>query len=189
MSDGPYRSLPMARCWKRLAKFSENENFGDPDIRAAAIDALGKTCRVSVPADVIDGLRNVFLGLQAGLFSDQRAEAVEALRPLASGHSVGKLLLDHAACVLREGGGGEDGLTEATERMLTAVGEAFTRQIEEHYLREAPAPRTRRVVGRAEQALAAADKRTLARQLCGLDAGTSRRSSLKHKDIDDGVPL
>lgn len=189
MSDGPYRSLPMSRCWKRLAEFSENENFGDADMCAAAVEALERTCRKGLPAEVTEGLRRVFLEQQAGLFADRRPEAVEALQPLAAGNAIGKLLLDHAVCVLHEGGGGERGLTEAAERMLTAVGARATLQIEEHYVRDAAPFLTRQVVGRIEQALDAADKLTLARQLCGLGAGAARRVSLKHKDIDDGVPL
>lgn len=189
MSDGPYRSLPMSRCWKRLAEFSENENFGNADICAAAVKALERTCRSALPAEVMEGLRNVFLEQRAGLFADQGVESIEALRPLTAGHGIGKLLLDHATCVLHEGGGGESGLTEAAERMLTAVGASATRQIEEHYVRETATSLTRRIVGRVEQALDTADKRTLARQLCGLEPGAPTRSSLKRKDIDDGVPL
>lgn len=189
MSDGPYRSLPMSRCWKRLAEFAQNENFGHADICAAAVEALERTCRSALPAEVMEGLRGVFLAQQAGLFSERRVESVEALRPLADGHAIGKLFLDHATCVLHEGGEGENGLTEAAERTLTAVGATHTRQIEEHYVRVAATSFVRRVVGRVEQALDTADKRTLARQLCGLEPGTARRASLKHKDIDDGVPL
>lgn len=189
MSDGPYRSLPMSRCWKRLAEFSENENFGSADMCVAAVKALERTCRKGLPAEVTEGLRSVFLEQQPGLFANQRTEAVEALRPLAAGNAIGKLLLDHAASVLHEGGGGESGLTEAAVRMLTAVGASFTLQIEEHYVRDAIPTLTRQVVSRIEQALDTADKRTLARQLCGLEAVAARRVSLKHKDIDDGVPL
>jgi len=179
----------MSRFWKRLAKFSENQNFGDADMCAAAVEALERTCRKGLPAEFMEGLRRVFLEHQAALFDDRRLVAGEDLRPLAAGNAIGKLLLDHAVCVLHEGGGGESGLTEAAERMLTAVGARGILQVEEHYVREAPASLTRQVVGRIEQALDAADKRSLARRLCGLEAGAARRGSLKHKDIDDGVPL
>ncbi|HLX26879.1 MAG TPA: hypothetical protein VKV24_00115 [Casimicrobiaceae bacterium] len=189
MSDGPYRSLPMSRCWKRLAEFSENENFGNADICAAAVEALKRTCRSALPAELTEGLRSAFVEQQARLFSDQRVESVDALRPLAAGRGIGKLLLDHATCVLNEGGEGESGLTKAAERMLTAVGASHTRQIEEHYVRQGASPLTQRVVSRVEQALDSADKRTLARQLCGLEPGVARHSPLKRKDIDDGVPL
>lgn len=189
MSDGPYRSLPMSRWWKRLAKFSENENFASADMCGAAIQALWKTCRAELPPNVLEGLCSVFLEQQPGLFPDHHIDAVEVLRPMAAGHKICKLLLDHATYVLHEGGSGEIGLTEAAERMLTAVGESATRQIEEHYLRKDTVFLTRQVVGRVEQALGTADKRTLARRLCGLEWENSKRASHKHKDINDGVPL
>jgi GNAT superfamily N-acetyltransferase len=189
MSDGPYRSLPMSRSWKRLAEFSENENFAFVDTCAAAVNALEKTWRSDVPATVIEGVRKVFLEKQSTLFSDQRVEEVEALAPKAAGHGIGKLLLEHTICVMHEGGSGESGLVEATERALTAYGARTSRQIEEHYLRKASAPLTKQVSKRVEQALGNADRRALARQLCGLESGAARRPSLKHKDIDDGVPL
>lgn len=189
MSDGPYRSLPMSRSWKRLAEFSENLNFGTADTCAAAIDALDKTWRANVPTAVIGGLRNVFLEKQSGLFSDQHVEEVEALSSMVDGHGVGKLLIDHAVCVLQEGGCGETGLLAAAERTLTAWGARASRQIEEHYLRKAPALLTRQVRERVEQALGTADRRALGRQLCDLGSGAARPRSLKHKGIDDGVPL
>ncbi len=189
MSDGPHRSLPMSRSWKRVAEYAENENFGRADMCAAATEALEQTCRKSLPSELMEGLRSIFLEQQAGLFSDRRADSLDALRPLAAGHGIARLLLDHATCVVREGGAGESGLVEAAERMLTAIGETFTRQIEEHYLREAAQPLASQAIGRVEKALEDTDKRALARQLCGLEAGSPRRASLKHKDIDDGVPL
>lgn len=189
MSDGPYRGLPMSRFWKRLAEFSENENFGRADLCAAATDALERTCRKAVPAEVTDGLRSAFLEQQAGLFADRRVDAVEALRPLAAGHALGNLLLDHAVRVLYDGVGGESGLIMAAERMLMAVGANVTRQIDEHYAREAAKLLRRQVVNRVEQALDDIDKASLARQLYRLEAGAARRPSLKHKDLDDGVPL
>lgn len=189
MSDGPYRSLPMSRSWKRLAEFSENENFGSVDTCAAAVNALEKTWRSDVPATVVDGLRQLFLEQQPGLFSDQRVQEIEALTPKAAGHGIGKLLVDNAVWVLQEGGSGESGLVEAAERALTACGARASRQIEEHYLRKASASLTKQVRGRVEQALGTADRRALARQLCGLAPGAAKRPPLKHKDIDDGVPL
>lgn len=80
-------------------------------------------------------------------------------------------------------------MADAVERTLTAIGATATRQIEEHYLRKAVTPLTRQVVGRVEDALENSDKRALARRLCGLESAASRRASLKHKGIDDGVPL
>jgi hypothetical protein len=189
MSDGPYRSLPMSRSWKRLAEFAENVNFGDADLCAAAKDALERTWRSSVPDGFMESVRKVFLTPQFGLFADQRLGEIEALSTLAAGHGIGRLLLDHAACVTQEGSFGEPALIEATQRTLTACGARASRSIDEHYMRKASGVLARQVRERVWQALSAADRRALARQLCGLDAGPGRRRSLKHQGIDDGVAL
>ncbi len=189
MSDGPHRSLPMSRSWKRLAEFAENENFESADTCAAAVVALERTWRAEMPPALIDGVRRVFLEKQSGLFADQRIDDAEALSSETAGYGFGKLLLEHALGVLHEGRSGEDGLEEATKRALTACGARASRSIEEHYVRKAPASLTKQVRGRIEHALGTADLRALARQLSGLEPGAANRPSLKHKDIDDGVPL
>lgn len=189
MSDGPYRSLPMSRSWKRLAEFSENENFGGDDVCAAAVRALGETLRTEVPAQVLKHLSGVFLEQQAGLFCDQRIEAIQAVRSLSAGHMIGKLLVDNAACVAEAGGFGEKGMVEVVERTLSAIGTRHARQIEEHYLRKGTVALTKRVLVRVQRAFDVADKSALARQLCGFESSTPMQSSRKYQGIDDGVPL
>jgi hypothetical protein len=97
----------MARSWKRLAEFSENENFGSADTTSAAVEAMTKTWRSGMPDAVIEGVREVFLERQTGLFFDQGIEKIEALSSRAAGYGIGRLVLDHAICVLREGLFGE----------------------------------------------------------------------------------
>lgn len=189
MSDDPHRSLPMSRSWKRLAEFAENVNFDDVDLCSAASNALERTWRSSVPDAFMASVRQVFLKPQSGLFPDQHLGEIEALSTLAAGHGIGRLLLDHAACVTQEGAFGEAALIEATQRTLTAYGARASRSIEEHYMRKAPGVLARQVRERVWQALSAADRRALARQLCGLDVSLGRRPSLKHQGVDDGVPL
>jgi len=189
MSDGPYRSLPMSRSWKRLAEFAENVNFGGAEMSAAALNALKKAWRKGVPNALMTGFCKVFLEPQPGLFPHHCIEDVKSLSGLAEGHGLGRLLIDHAAMVVHEGRSGEAGLIEATQRTLAACGARASRQIEEHYLRKAPLILVRQVRERVRQALSDADPRALARQLCGLDVAAARRPSRKHKDLDDGVPL
>lgn len=189
MSDGPYRSLPMSRDWKRLAKFSENENFDRADTCAAATRALESTWRNEVPVVVVKGIRDVFLEQQPGLFTDAQIARMRALMAESAGYGFGRLLTEHAIGVLNEGMCGEAGLTEATRRALDACSARVARQIEEHYCRKASARLTRQVRERIAQAISAADFDTLARHCAGLDRGTIRSGSFKHTEIDDGVPL
>lgn len=189
MSDGPYRSLPMSRGWKRLAEFSENVNFDHADACAAATRALQSTWRSEVPIAVVREIRTVFLEDQPGLFSDEQIDRMDTLIVSSAGYGIGRLLADHAARVLREGLSGMAGLAEATKRTLHAYAARAARQIEEHYCRKASAHLTRQVRERIAQAVGAADFDALARHCAGLERGRVRSGSFKHTEIDDGMAL
>lgn len=190
MSDGPYRSLPMSRGWKRLAEFAENVNFDRADTSAAASHALKTTWTNEVPAIVVKGLRDVFLEKEPGLFVDTRLARVEAVVTDAAGYGLGRLLAAHASSVLAEGLTGEAGLTEAAKRALESYGARSVRQIEEHYCRKASARLTAQVRTRISDAIGSADFMTIARQCAGLEPRARRGSSVrKHVDIDAGVAL
>ncbi|CAN5672217.1 hypothetical protein BH11PSE13_BH11PSE13_35600 [soil metagenome] len=190
MSDGPYRSLPMSRGWKQLAKFAENVNFDRADISAAASHALKTTWTKEVPAIVVKGLRDVFLEKEPGLFVDTRLARVEAVVANTAGYGLGRLLTAHASSVLAEGLTGEAGLLEAAKRTLESYGARSVRQIEEHYCRKAPVSLTAQVRTRISEAIGSADFVTIARQGAGLEPRTGRgRSVRKHVDIDAGVEL
>ncbi len=189
MSDGPYRSLPMSRGWKRLAEYAENTNFDGADVCAAATHALTTTWRNEVPASVVKGIKDVFLEREPGLFTETRLARIEALAIEAAGYGLGRLLVSHASCVMAEGFTGEAGVIEATRRTLESYAARAQRQIEEHYCREASARLTDQVRVRISQAIGAADLDTLARQCSGLEPRARRSGLQKHVDIDEGVPL
>lgn len=189
MSDGPYRSLPMSRGWKRLAKFAENANFDRADTCAAATHALSTTWRNEVPAAIVKGIREVFLEREPGLFSDMRLARIDAVVSDNAGYGLGRMLGAHASSVLNEGLTGEAGFVEATRRTLDSYTARATRQIEEHYCREASARLTRQVRERIGQAVGSADLGALARQCAGLEPRARRSSVRKHVDIDEGVAL
>jgi hypothetical protein len=189
MSDGPYRSLPMSRGWKRLAEIGENLNFDHADACAAAKHALESTWLNEVPISVVMGIRTVFLETQPGLFLDEQIGRLHALAQSSAGYGLGRLLVDHAARALGEGLRGEAGLVEATKRTLDAYAARATRQIEEHYCRRASARLTHQVRERIAQAVGTADLDALARNCAGVERGRIRSGSFKHKEIDDGVLL
>lgn len=190
MSDGPYRSLPMSREWKRLAEYAENSNFDRADTCAAASHALETTWRREVPAVVVKGIRDVFLEREPGLFADARLARIDAVASDASGYGLGRQFAAHASCVVAEGLTGEAGLAEATRRALDAYAARAARHIEEHYCRKASAHLTQQVRDCISQAISAADFDMLARHCSGLEPRAGGRSGIrKHVDIDEGVAL
>lgn len=190
MSDGPYRSLPMSRGWKRLAEFAENMNFDRADTSAAASHALKATWGNEVPAAILKALREVFFEREPGLFADARVAKVEVLATDTAGYGLGRLLAAHASRVLAEGLTGEAGLVEATKRALDSYMARATRQIEEHYCRKASSRLTAQVRARISDAVSTADIAMLARQCAGLEPRVRRGGGIrKHADIDAGVAL
>lgn len=189
MSDGPYRSLPMTRSWKRLAKFAQNQNFEPADICSAAVTALAKDWRAGVPPAVVDGIRNVFLAQQAGLFPEQRIEQLQALRRNTAGHGFAGLFFDCAVAVVHTGRSGEAALVEAANNALLVRASRGVRQVEEHYYREATTALANRVRGRLEDAIENTGVGALARQLLNIIPGPAPRRSMKRQGLDDGVPL
>lgn len=189
MSDGPYRSLPMSRAWKRLARLAENANFDATDTAAAAMRALASTWGNEVPSAVSSGLRDIFLEGDPGLFGDAQTTQAQALSRNAAGFGLGRLLTEHAVVVLSEGMHGEAALAETVQRALYAYAARAARQIEEHYCRGASGKLTSQVRQRIAGAIASADFNGLARQCSGLDPKVSRPRSIKRTSLDDGPPL
>lgn len=190
MSDGPYRSLPMSRGWKRLAQYAENENFGSSEACAAANSALDGTWRKEVPAVVVNELREVFFQPASDLFNDDRLKRIQEAGDEAAGYGLARQLTAHASSVLTEGLSGEVGFLEAIKRAVWDYAARARRQMEEHYCRAAPARLTQQVRQRISQAISAADFEGLARRWGGLDKRGGKRSVVpKHSGLDDGVAL
>lgn len=189
MSDGPYKSLPMSRAWKRLAKLAENVNFDPADTAAAAMHALANTWGSEVPSLVSSDLRNIFLDRERGLFGDSQVTKAQALSSAAAGFGLGRLLAEHAVAVLSMGMHGEAALTETVQRALQAYAARAARQIEEHYCRQASGRLTKQVRDRIADAIATADLSGLAKQCSGLEPRGTKPRPVKHDSLDDGVPL
>jgi hypothetical protein len=189
MSDGPYRSLPMSRAWRRLAKLAGNSNFDPADTAAAAMRALAGTWSSEVPSVLSKGLRDIFIEGRPDLFGDSQSMQAQALASAAVGFGLGRLLTEHAVVVLAEGMYGEAALTETVQRALHAYAARAARQIEEHYCREASGKLTKQVRERIAGAIATTDFRGLARQCSGLEPKAGKPRPIKHTSLDDGVPL
>ncbi|MDA8450460.1 hypothetical protein M5C97_18180 [Acidovorax sp. NCPPB 3859] len=189
MSDGPYKSLPMSRSWKRLAHCAENENFNSSDTCAAANNALEVTWRQEVPTVVVNRLREVFFERVPDLFNDARINRIEEAAGDAVGYGLARRLTVHASSVLTEGLSGEVGFLEAIKRAVWDYAARARRQIEEHYCRTASSRLTQQVRQRILQAISAADFEGLARRWAGLDKRAKRSVISNRTGLDDGVAL
>jgi hypothetical protein len=188
MSDGPHKSLPMRRSWKRVAECGDNRAFTREEISRAIIPALEQDCNSEIAPEFLDSIRTVFRNQESSLFKDQTGPQLDALKGTA-GCGIGRVVLEHAIRVAQRGGTGINGLVEATTNALTDRAARGARQVEEHYCRNSNSPRAQRVRARIEEGIGGAPINGLARQILKLDSRPSSPATLKQKGLDDGVKL
>lgn len=189
MSDGPHRSLPLRRAWKKVCEIADG--------RAHALDEVVERIPAALAADAIGEIGESFLNIlrrilnpqQLNLIDDAQAQ-VAALRTRAS--SVMEIdLVESVVDVLRDGKTGIEALLLGAQAVLEERGQAAKRAVVEHYLRKAPAARAAFVEGRVGDALQKAGG-SLRELAAGLANGTVRSAIPKVRDrsgLDDGPAL
>jgi hypothetical protein len=188
MSDGPHRSLPMRRGWKRVAEYGDNRACAPEEIGDAIIPALEQDCRDEMAPKFIDALYKTFRDQESSLFKDQIGPQLEALRGIA-GHGIGRIMLEHGIQISATGKVGIDALLGAAENALTDRAARGARQVEEHFCRKSNQPRGTAVRARIEEAIRSAPLAGLARQIFRIDPRSSPRATRKQQGLDDGVRL
>lgn len=190
MSDGPHRSLPMRRAYKKVAQVAYNENFDVQEVVALLAHALVGDVRKDVPFTALAVLQGRFQEGEQDLFPGQGEIDLSNARRLVDGSPMGALVLDCANAELSAGNVGQKGLFTALEAAFRDRALRAARQIEEHYERhpEASKPRTVRMRQRLDQAITKLDTSNMARQALG-DKSVPLAKAARHQGLDEGVPL
>jgi GNAT superfamily N-acetyltransferase len=187
MSDGPHRSLPMRKGWKRVAESADNQAFGTDEIRDAILPALEEDCRGEIGPEFFSSLRRVCTDQEASLFKNDVASSLEALRN-AAGAGLARAVLNYALQQAARRGSAKDIPESALKDALIDRAARGARQVEEHYCRESTMPRANRVRERIEQAIGSADIGGVARRILDPEA-KSETQAPRRKGLDDGVKL
>lgn len=141
MSDGPHRSLPMGRRWKKLAECLDNASFSASEVcerRDSAI--LGEFTR-EVSDTLMSGLRDILCSSDQGSLFAPSADVIEGLRMHTDGSSVGNLLLDCAVDAVNSGLSGDFALAAACGETVNEILNRHARGMAEHYQRNTGARR------------------------------------------------
>ena len=186
MSDGPHRSLPMRRGWKKVAEYAGNETFASNDIRDAIVTAIEQDWRKDISPGFVGSIQDVLGG--ATLFSEDSIQALEDIRQSVAGCAMGNVLLDHVVYAVSDGKSGDTALQEAVTRTATDWSARCARQVEEHYLRKSSTENTTNVRSRIEEAIQKAPFTALASRLLDAESRPALRL-VKHDGLDDGVTL
>jgi hypothetical protein len=156
MSDGPHKSLPMRRAWKRVCEVADNAAHALEEVIEGIAPALAADARGEISDGFLRRLRRA-LGLDAEqlpLFDDA-GQAVVSARTRAES-TMEADLADAIGDALRDGLSGIDALRGGIRTALEDRGLAAVRAVEEHYLLKSPKSRAQHVRDRLHAGLAGA---------------------------------
>jgi len=183
MSDGPHRSLPMRKPWRRVAEYADMPAFSDEEVSDAVEKAVIHDWKAEVPSGLIGKIGEILGRKQETLFASEPAQSLEALRSSTGGSGLAQLLLD---CAIQGSSGvGTEAVALAVERTCSVWSKRHPRQIEEHYLRKSSAKRAVHVRSKIEGAVGRVSFHRLARTLT--DGKVHGISLGKKTGLDDGV--
>lgn len=187
MSDGPYRSLPMARAWKRVAERADNLAFSREEINGVLVPALERDCREHLSPNLLKGIRAALDDRNTYLFRSEIGPLIEGFRSEKCS-IMDRALLDNVCALSAQDAAGADVLVRALEAVVVDRAARGARQIEEHYVRRTDASRANGVRDRLESAIATIDSSEIAAHLLDQPRG-SRGGPQKRRGLDDGVEL
>jgi hypothetical protein len=187
MSDGPHRSLPMRRSWKRVAERSDKHSFSCEEVSEAFVGALEKDCLREIPPGLLDAAWRIFSDVEPSLFVTKISDQLETLRRKA-GPGIGRSVLDQAILGAERGRTGREGLVGALKNALVNRAAKAAKQIEEHFCRQSTNPRADHVRTRMEEGISGAALDGLARKILKGEKSTEKQPALK-RGLDDGVKL
>ena len=188
MSDGPYKSLPMKRSWRRAAKCAYKEAFSQNEIIDSVARAAHADWRAEVRPALVASVIAVVAPQEQTLFPDQIAADLIKLRrtccsPLAAS------FVHNVIDALATGRIGGDAVQFAAEEALSDRLLCSYRQVEEHVRRNDSSGNADFVRNRFEAAHDQIDKPVLARAALKTGQPLARRNRAESAGIDAGVPL
>lgn len=185
MSDGPHKSLPMRRHWKRLAERAWNPSYSADEVRETLTLSLKHEFRDAPIKEVqaICGGDN-----QATFWADERVANLEATRELCRGSAAGHVLIDCAIEAVMNGMAGDSACKHALQNALNTHAHNCCRQIEEHQYRKEPqgGPRVR---ARLNDARGRSRNDELSAELISCQPARTNLHLQKRSGIDEGPSL
>lgn len=189
MSDGPHRSLPMGRRWKKLAECLDNALFSTDEVRERRDSAiLGEFSRESSDT-LISGLREILSSSEQGALFPPSSDEIENLRPQGTGSPVESLLLDCAIAAVNSGQSGESALAAACGEAVNEILDRHARGMAEHYQRNVGSDRASHFQSRLRVIQDSGSIDGLIERIVQGGRAMVIRAPTRHTGLNDGVPL
>lgn len=187
MSDGPHRSLPMGRRWKKLAECLDNASFSTDDLCERRDSAILGEFKREVSDSLMAGLRDILCSSDQGSLFGPSGDEIENLRMHTSGSSVGNLLLDCAIDAVNSGVSGEAALAAACNETANEIFDRHGRGMAEHYQRETGAKRASHFQARMQSVQDGRSMDSLVKRIVEGGRAMVIRAPTRHTGIEDGV--
>lgn len=189
MSDGPFRSLPMRKAWKELAKRGDQDTYDSEQVAEAATAALATDFKMEVSPYLVQELKSIFDGRDNSLMMpDIALRQLEEANILAAGSVFGRNAVACSFGLIIEGKFGLDAFHEAIGLAAKMRGLANVLSVKEHFLRESNQQRAEHVHTRLSSAICGLSDTQLGLRLSSPEAAEARRPR-KLTGIEAGVPL
>lgn len=133
MSDGPHRSLPLRRHWRKFLERVVTPSFSSGEVIEALSNALINDFKEAPVPQVLNILQG---DGHPSLFHENCAGQLEALRRTCPGSTAGNILLECATEVNANGLTGYQAVRVTLENALDALFRSARNSIEEHCKRK-----------------------------------------------------
>ena len=184
MSDGPHKSLPMSRGWKKVAKFADNSAYEQEEVAEAFTGALETDWKNGVSK----GLLNQVLDIvdSPSLINEVSVSAIEKLCRESSGNPVASTFLNYLMAECNSNGIANVNIPKVALNTLKDISSRHIRQMGEHYIRESNRPRSQKVVARLSDSIKGDGLKFLAGRMVS-SKSQLKVSSPKKNGLDEGV--
>lgn len=189
MSDGPYKSLKMRRCWRKMAKYADTETYNAADVAKCAERALYSDFDREIPRSILNKLNEIVNESQRYLFPDPSKEmhTTSALRDV-SPSPMKNLLVEQVMRLLNQPVPRQEIMPRAMTSMLEIWAARHCIQVEEHYYSEGTIIKGYRIRRRLEDGIRKISFLNTAQRILSNQHKSEKRSA-KKSGIDEGVPL
>lgn len=191
MSDGPHRSLPLNRGWRKFAEHADNKAYSADEVRSAVPSALEGDWRSDISQSLFNGIRDV-LGdtSQGSLLSDSKIEQLNMMRAVGVGNNFANTLIDCAEDAVRQGLFGNQAVQHAVVSALLERAYAGIRSVEEHYQRHNVSGQgILNIRERLESGVFSCPINDIAAQLSSKGRLSDNYKITKNASLSDGPPL
>ncbi len=186
MSDGPHRSLPMRRWWRKVLERADKTAYSVPECAEAIAVAVERECL----EELRPGFRGALHALHSepGLFTPAESPQMQTLAEAAR-TPLERCVMDNLAVLTPEERSGFNWLSKVITNAMRDNTPRFLKQMEEHTQRAASPRRAQHVRERLNQAMVAAPFATVTDKVLQPSVRSAHATLKAKSGLDEGVRL